>query len=104
MASRTRTTEASLADALASAPASLDEAPPDVPTAPHAETEDPFSPTLPDVLGVVVAYLLTQYPDSVPDQEAVLDAARMADDGLIVLAWARLSRMMGEVLNVPVGA
>mgnify|MGYP001589643506 CR=1 FL=1 len=63
----------------------------------------PHVPTIQDVMDVAAAYLLTQYVDSLTDQEAVLDAARMLADGHMVPAWRQLARMMDQVLNVPPG-
>ena len=60
-------------------------------------------PTIREVLAALAAYLTTHYLDSVTDQEAVLDAARMADDGHIIGAWRHLARMLDGVLNVPPG-
>ena len=78
----------------------LAEISPATPVAPHL----PAPPTIHDVLDVIAAYLLTQYAESLTDQEAVYDAARMVDDGHIIPAWRHLARMMEGVLNVPPGA
>lgn len=64
----------------------------------------PAPPTIQDVLDTMAIYLLAQYPDSLTDQEAVHDAARMLADGHVIPAWRHLARMIDGVLNVPPGA
>ena len=80
------------------APAVLSEPPVEV--LPHAI---PAPPTIQDVLDTMAIYLLTQYADSLTDQEAVNDAARMLSDGHVIPAWRHLARMVEQVLNVPPG-
>ena len=63
----------------------------------------PEPPTIHDVMDMLSAYLLTQYADSLTDQEAVYDAARMVDDGHVIPAWRHLAHMVEQVLNVPPG-
>ena len=63
----------------------------------------PQLPTIQDVLDTIAIYLLAQYPDSLTDQEAVNDAARMLADGHVIPAWRHLARMVEQVLNVPPG-
>ena len=63
----------------------------------------PALPTIQDVLDTMAIYLLAQYPDSLTDQEAVNDAARMLADGHMIPAWRHLARMVEQVLNVPPG-
>ena len=64
----------------------------------------PPLPTIQDVLDTMAIYLLAQYPESLTDQEAVHDAARMLADGHVIPAWRHLARMMDGVLNVSPGA
>ena len=63
----------------------------------------PAPPTIQDVMDTIAIYLLTQYSDSLTDQEAVNDAARMLADGHVIPAWRHLARMVEQVLNVPPG-
>ena len=63
----------------------------------------PAPPTIQDVMDTMAIYLLAQYPDSLTDQEAVNDAARMLADGHVIPAWRHLARMVEQVLNVPPG-
>mgnify|MGYP001606871207 CR=1 FL=1 len=63
----------------------------------------PALPTIQDVLDTMAIYLLAQYPDSLTDQEAVNDAARMLADGHVIPAWRHLAHMIEQVLNVPPG-
>ena len=63
----------------------------------------PAPPTIQDVMDTMAIYLLAQYPDSLTDQEAVHDAARMLADGHVIPAWRHLARMIEGVLNVPPG-
>ena len=66
-------------------------------------TAIPALPTIQDVLDTMAIYLLGQYPESLTDQEAVNDAARMLADGHVIPAWRHLARMVEQVLNVPPG-
>ena len=85
-------------DPCSDAPAVASEAPVEV-----LPSAIPAPPTIQDVMDTMAIYLLAQYPDSLTDQEAVNDAARMLADGHVIPAWRHLARMVEQVLNVPPG-
>ena len=82
---------------------------PDAPVAASEASVDvlpsaiPAPPTIQDVMDTIAIYLLSQYAESLTDQEAVNDAARMLADGHVIPAWRHLARMVEQVLNVPPG-
>ena len=67
------------------------------------DTDDRPAPTIQAVMALIRLYLIDQYSDSLPDQNAVHDAGRMLTDGHVIPAWRHLARMVEQVLNVPPG-
>ena len=63
----------------------------------------PSAPNIADVFACLGAYLTAHYAESLTDQAAVDDAARLLADGHVIPAWRALSRMVEQVLNVPPG-
>lgn len=100
MATRTRLEEVTAGGTYASEEVYSIDIPGDMPMPSPAEAPPPTIRNIMDLMGT---YLLAQYPDSVPDQEAVHDAARMLDDGHVAVAWRHLARLVDGVLNVPPG-